>query len=319
MKKIITITCFFFILFGVDAQNLVPNPSFEEYSQCPDNWTQIDRASNWISIKGSPDYFNSCNLFETFSTPINLMGVQSAKSGSSYAGLILYSRDGLDADEILGVHLNQPLEIGVKYYTSFNVVFKYNNPFGVCCAHNKIGAKFSTQEFSPSSPPSDDNSSHILSESIIADTLNWTTIFGSFIADSSYSFLMFGNFFTNPNTSIIDITPSNDFGYYFVDDICVAEDSTYCANYIFTGIEKENQSNDFILYPNPVKDFFKISQPYFKPYDLMIYNTLGQRLFYESNIISDVRRFDLSGYSAGFLIVVIQSQDQILNYKLLKR
>jgi hypothetical protein len=50
------INVFTIIAFG---QNLVMNPSFEIYSQCPDNAFQIDYSTNWYSLKESPDYFNS--------------------------------------------------------------------------------------------------------------------------------------------------------------------------------------------------------------------------------------------------------------------
>ena len=44
------------------AQNLVPNPSFENYSACPENISEIDFALPWTSTTGAtPDYYNSCS------------------------------------------------------------------------------------------------------------------------------------------------------------------------------------------------------------------------------------------------------------------
>ena len=63
------------------AQNLVPNPSFEDMVQCPPGWTQIEFATGWINPNGySPDYFNSCvpdtGCCNIFSVPNNSYGFQ---------------------------------------------------------------------------------------------------------------------------------------------------------------------------------------------------------------------------------------------------
>ncbi|MCB9360678.1 MAG: T9SS type A sorting domain-containing protein [Flavobacteriales bacterium] len=302
---------------GMGQTNLVPNPSFEDYSLCPDSWAQIDRINNWEAYKGSPDYFNSCEPTNSFSTPQNLMGNQSPASGDSYAALIFYSRDGINADEIMGVQLSQSLSIGTKYYISFRIVLKYNNPFGVCCANNKIGAKFSTQSYTTSNPPVIDNNAHVWTDSVISDTLNWNLIFGSFTADSTYNYLMIGNFFTNPNIIINDIIPANDFGYYYVDDVCVSTDSSYTANYIYTGVEEEYLKDKFNIYPNPVNGYFYINQSSTEPYDLIIHNTLGQKLYEEKNINSNSKLINSTQYTKGLLIINIKSKNTSITYKLL--
>ena len=48
---------FFFICEISFAQNLVPNPSFEDTLRCPNAVNQVDSAVGWIAYKGSPDYF----------------------------------------------------------------------------------------------------------------------------------------------------------------------------------------------------------------------------------------------------------------------
>jgi len=43
-----------------EAQNLVPNPSFEQYSECPDGPGKIAFAYPWKSVVGGCDYFHEC-------------------------------------------------------------------------------------------------------------------------------------------------------------------------------------------------------------------------------------------------------------------
>jgi hypothetical protein len=62
MKKLLL---FFFVIFssaGVNVQaNLVPNPSFEDTLGCPSAAGEINKATGWTTLCGSPDYYNTCN------------------------------------------------------------------------------------------------------------------------------------------------------------------------------------------------------------------------------------------------------------------
>ena len=112
--------------------------------------------------------------------------------------------------EYIGVKLLTPLVIGVKYYVSFKACLS-DNP-SIVYASNKLGALFSTISYSVDSfclPPCNStllppkNFAQVYSDSIITDTANWTTISGSFIADSVYQYVIIGNHFDNTHTSVI--------------------------------------------------------------------------------------------------------------------
>ena len=69
------------------AQNLVPNPSFEDFTTCP---TTLGTGGPlqcipWIGIN-SADYFNVCGGF-LIGVPINILGYQEARTGAAYAGI----------------------------------------------------------------------------------------------------------------------------------------------------------------------------------------------------------------------------------------
>jgi len=307
------------IALKINAQvNLVPNPSFEEFSICPDNWGQVINASGWLKLKGSPDYFNSCSSY-SFSTPKNNMGNQVPASGNSYIGLIFYSRLGLNADEMLGIQLNQSMVVGVRYFISFKNVLKYNSPFGgVCCACNKLSLKFSKNLYSLSSPPSINNTAHFFTNNVNSDTLNWSKAFGSFVADSTYSFLSLGNFFSNGNTNINDIIPSNDFAYYFIDDICISTDSTFTSNYQYTGITKNNINSDFSPFPNPFNNYISLNYPTKERYSVKVYNTLGQLLFEDFTFINN-KIIETSFFPIGVYFISISNNQQYQTYKLIKQ
>src|SRR5690606_31382855 len=84
------------------GQNLVPNPSFEQYNACPNGisslmydpgYTSFPTAKYWGNAlqQGSADYFNACAPKNTYvSVPWNGFGYQTPRSGNAYAGIIAW-------------------------------------------------------------------------------------------------------------------------------------------------------------------------------------------------------------------------------------
>lgn len=121
---------FFLILFCCAFQlaaaqtNLVPNPGFEQYSQCPDEVNdlnpvdQVTKATGWSSYRDTPDYFNTCaptssSTTALVSVPYNGCGYQVPASGNAYCGLSSYVTNTLYR-EYLGAQLTSSLTIGQK-------------------------------------------------------------------------------------------------------------------------------------------------------------------------------------------------------------
>src|SRR5271157_5345469 len=83
-------------LNSLHAQNLVPNPSFEQYDTCPNSSGQINYAKYWFQGgPGNPDYFNICSSTlpypgNQFSVPQNAWGYQFAYEGNAYCGEYSY-------------------------------------------------------------------------------------------------------------------------------------------------------------------------------------------------------------------------------------
>lgn len=280
MKKFIQIF-FLFLLFAIttlQGQNLVPNPSFEEYDTCPDNMEQIYYVLNWSSYRGTAEYYNSCS--SGMSVPQNPYGFQYASDSNckGYCGIYTYNPWSLNDREFIGAQLITPLIIGQKYFLNMKV--------NLCnwskCAANKIGFSFSTIQYNFDNPAPVINFSYCYSINIISDTANWATITGNFIADSSYKYLLIGNFFDDNQTDTLGINGGNClsyFPYYYIDDICVSTDSLFCKNYTYacsTNISEYFNQNKLIIFPNPSNDkvFIKLP-PNIDKADIYILNILG--------------------------------------------
>src|SRR5260221_14559404 len=98
-----------------------------------------------------------------------------------------------------------------------------------------MGVMFSTVPYDIFNPTPMTNNATLYTNSIINDTVNWTMIFGSFIADSAYNYIILGNFFDNNHTDTLMITTGFfNASYYYLDDICVSTDSLFTATYNWT-------------------------------------------------------------------------------------
>jgi hypothetical protein len=270
----------FFILhssFFISQTNLVPNPSFETYTACPNGPAQIPKAQGWFH-NGSSDYFNACDLSNSTSVPFNFGGYQTAASGVAYAGIATYYSLSGNAHELLSQALTSTLSIGTKYFISFKTCLSICSSANSNCATNKIGTMFLTKPFSGFNSIITNNVP-VYSNAIITDTINWTKVFGSFIADSAYTQVLIGNFFSDSNTSINQIVPASyDIAYYYVDDVCVSTDSLFTLNYFPTAVNDfKNQSLKIQIHPNPVSESFKV-YGIINDTDFIILNIYGEGL-----------------------------------------
>ena len=178
---------------------------------------------------------------------------------------------------------------------------------------------FSNSTYSEFNPPPENNFAHVYTDSIITDTTNWFTIAGSFVADSTYSNIILGIFFDNNNVDTLRLfKPNCDvFAYYFIDDVCVSSDSLTCVNPVSI-IEPVIDNDSFNIYPNPATDFFSINNASNQPYNLTIYNSIGQLLFEETSITNNSKKINITNFNSNLLFIKIKTENNSFTYKLLK-
>jgi len=304
------------------AQNLVPNPSFEDTVSCPTLADQVFNSSGWSNYSNqSPDYFNSCTSNSNIDVPNNWGGYQTASSGNAYCAVSSFFPNTPNEREIIGRDLSSTMAVGTKYYFSMKVNLSINTFTSSSYACNKLGVRFSTVPYNPSQPSPINNTAHIWTDSIITDTLNWTTIFGSFVADSAYNYIALGNFYDDANTDttkIVNGTPSFIFAYYYVDDVCVSTDSSFCANYLYTGIDEQSlDETTFNIYPNPASNHIKINSFYQGSYIANIYDLSGKLIDEYKFKNSRNNIIDVSSFSNGVYLLRLIYKDGIQSKKII--
>lgn len=224
--------CFFLLpalcLSPVQAQNLVPNGSFEEYRICPGSYSQHAAefaVAGWRSINtGSPDYFNSCSEGEA-AVPYNWAGVSDAFDGHGYAGIYTWMNLAKNYREYLHCKLEEPLVKDSLYQVAFRYKLSSYSKFST----DRIGLLLSDSigSFSHDRPLDIAPTIMFVKDSALTpETGAWELAVAEYRAKGHEQFLTIGNFSDNRRTHHYHIRfrPASEpmlaqSAYYYIDDV----------------------------------------------------------------------------------------------------
>lgn len=230
VKLLITTVLLFFCNELFSQKNLVPNPSFEIYSQCPSaSISDITLATPWETMKVSVSrcqYYNACFSGTIGGVPFNRFGLnyQYARTGNAYAGQFFFG-----PPENLRGYLQVKLISFLKANTDYYIEFFVNSPNSYTVATNNVGLLVSDTAliFSKfgkcmiASP-------QILQfgNPVLCDTLNWIKVSGIYKAHGGENYVAIGGFQDDAHTDTIQYQPvipriCTTGGGYFIDDVSV--------------------------------------------------------------------------------------------------
>jgi hypothetical protein len=250
MKTLYTTLASLFVAFSCLAQiNLVKNPDFERYRTCPRFYDQIAYAYYWNGIDTSwspddtlvtwnppciPDLISNCTSKFTLTWPFNAFFYQFPHSGINMSQITVYHKYDTSVLEIkrdyLQGRLSKTLVAGhtycVRFYTALhNRMSSY--------AINKIGAYIDDGSIDTSrtcGEPQWHYTPQVYAASILADTVNWMKVEGSFTARGGEKFITIGNFSKAVDTDTLRyyfreaMTSSNTVNsFYLIDDVSLID------------------------------------------------------------------------------------------------
>lgn len=246
MKKIL----FFLtvIAFSGNAQNLVNNPSFENYSSCPTGGVStLDLAIDWsnpyVNVIGdtcsTSDYYHSCSTFGG-GVPSNVMGNEPAHTGNGYAAIIIYegipdlfgnpcnSMGGTGWREYIQNELTAPLIAGEEYCISFWVsladdVKWASNNFGIYLSPTQVAINCTTVGSASDLSSQGITPQLVYSGAPITNSNGWTKLQFNYVATGGEQYMVIGNFFGNSSTNYACANSGafNPYAYYYIDDVSV--------------------------------------------------------------------------------------------------
>ena len=265
--------CFGWCVEHVAAQNLVPNPSFEDTVYCPAGANDMGALATWFNpTTASPDYFNACQA--SSGVPINDWGYQQAHDGNAYVSIVTYADEIGTADfrEYVETELTDTLVGGQTYYWSMWVSLVDSGDY----ASNNIGLSLSSSLVTTTDNKVLSSMVYGNHASIIENETQWSLIKGEFIAQGNEKFVIVGNFYddSQTDTSLVGLNGlAGHSAAYYIDDVCISTDSTTCN--LVDGI-LDNETQTFSIYPNPVIGNAIRFNNFTDNLDYNLYNSIGQ-------------------------------------------
>ncbi|PLX20221.1 MAG: hypothetical protein C0599_09465 [Salinivirgaceae bacterium] len=216
----------------IKAQNnLVMNPGFEEYVDCPIRHTPEDATNTLIPHwtfpnKTASDYFNKCSK-KGAGIPSNFAGYSQAKEGDAYAGAIL-SGSTFDHREYIQGELTEPMKPGKRYCVSFYYKLASGSRFAI----DQLGVYLSGEKLAYNTKkevkvdPQLSNPKGLF----LNDTKKWEHFCRVYDAKGGEQFITIGNFNSYENTNYVGVEKTNtashtmtDYAYYYFDLVEVRE------------------------------------------------------------------------------------------------
>jgi outer membrane protein OmpA-like peptidoglycan-associated protein len=229
MKAPFVITFLFSITIGV-AQNLVPNPSFEQYYRCPGSYNPqgSDRnfAPGWVSpTLGTPDLFNRCS-FGNAGVPHNWAGVAHAHKGFGYSGIYAWLNNSAYR-EYLQAKLTDSLVAGRTYAVEFFIRLSVYSKYSI----DRIGALLSDSSNRMSSDriwKVQPSFTHVMDSAYSKDTGLWNRVYFEYKAKGGEKYISIGNFSSDAEIKKYHLSFSqasepmlNTAAYFYIDDVSV--------------------------------------------------------------------------------------------------
>ena len=301
---------------SINAQNLVPNWSFETIDSCNfgvNCGSGITRgfAPPWDSPNGtSSDLYNVCSPHPDCGVPSNHNGYQYAHTGNGYAGIVSFDLNGNYRE-----YIQAPLDSSLIAQHNYCVSFYVSLSSVVAVGSNNMGMYFSTNH-------TDTITTHLFyltpqlnDTNIISDTTNWTEISWQYIATGGEKYIIIGNFY--PNSATDTVPSSSPFwgaSYYSIDDVSIID----CTE---VGVLEELaiKNNELKLYPNPAKDHLTVSLSIGEgAKTVRLYNMLGEQIFTSSfNGLQTI--IDVGDLTNGVYFVEVQNEKGVMRKKFVKQ
>lgn len=214
-----------FLLMGflnLDAQNLVPNNSFETYSSCPNAYSQLTRATSWTLVTnhtGTSDYFNTCGV-SPVNTTTAFWGPQAPNTGNGYIGVLAWHSALPSGREYAQTILTSPLTAGQNYTVS--LMASLGEICNYACA---LQIYFSAAPYVMAPAGSTAITAvtpQVAFATVATNKTGWTLLTYNYTATGGEQYLIVGNFRNDATTVLVPVgAGSNNQTYYYIDDMVV--------------------------------------------------------------------------------------------------
>lgn len=218
--------------YFLSSQNLVLNPSFEEHSsyKCIVNLGGFNHSvMDWSTPnKGTTDFFDSCSDDMGIK---NYNGFQKPKTGTSYAGMYLYTDKNYR--EYVQGQVSKTLEKGKSYRMKFYLSLADKSSFAlkdiqVLITEEQLKPCYASNNCEKVIKPSKSTQGNFklygnTDPIYFSDKESWIEYTFEFTAEGYETYFSIGNFERNPKTEKQKVLSDSPyfFSYYYIDDVSI--------------------------------------------------------------------------------------------------
>lgn len=212
------------------AQNLCPNPGFEQIGGCPAGQGEIDLAAPWDAPGVPAELFHTCHAnglvpgCTDVSVPENFAGHAPAHNGSGYGG---FWAKGFGANE--RSYMSAPLSSSLLTGQLYEVRAWFRRSSFSEYAVNRQGIVLSTAALMQPGNQPIAVVPQVESSIVMPDTGAWVLLSDFYVAAGGEAHITIGNFRNDAATSAFGFTTPtitcatmNGAAYYYVDDVSVS-------------------------------------------------------------------------------------------------
>ncbi|MES2763127.1 MAG: gliding motility-associated C-terminal domain-containing protein [Bacteroidota bacterium] len=210
--------------------SIIPNPSFELMSACPNTFSQMVFATGWSYYCGSPDYLNTCNyVFPA----VNTASIAPFPSGTGIAGEIFLQ----DYKESISCCLSTPMSAGTSYKITFDIASAPLDPVTLDLISGGIqygpvditiygAANCNTVGLSNTSPcPTTDPAWMELGSVTYTPNMSWKNVSVTFTPTTNINSIIIGGPCTLPSSYPLGSIPTPTYYPYFYFDNFILNNS----------------------------------------------------------------------------------------------
>lgn len=221
------------IAWLLPAQNIIPNPGFDDLTECPFDVGQILFTESWSSASnGTPDLYNECSIGPFLQVPYagrSIDSYQLPRSGTGYSSIVVYNNNNSASgstgnSEYIEAPLSEPMQAGKVYYLEFYVSPDFtpirNNGFtdavGMALSDTFYYREIRAMEALPLEPDIENRGT------VIKDTVGWTRISGCYAANGGEKYAIIGNFRSTNETLVEFKNPTFPFlNSFYIEDVLI--------------------------------------------------------------------------------------------------
>lgn len=238
-----------------DANNMVPNPSFEEEDGRLRRSGQLHKSKHWVPGNGADaDLFNAEDDDEDIGAPETYRGRCKPRTGSRFAGIRAYSYRGDEPRTYISAEFPEKLGKGVLYCVKFHVRLSPLSKFAV----NNVGAYISKKDITTTEEKSLIHETELVDSKkrVHQNTRVWKPVCAAYRAKGGEQYITIGTFVENDEFKTEKLRKPRRYkrsqfydSYYFIDDVSVKpiDDRTECE----CGDEDKKDEPKFVYSSSP--------------------------------------------------------------------